>query len=495
MSSYRQRIRELLARANETDGRLSGMPLRLADAAVGDATIADMLRAVAAAYDSGNKVVTLSSPEALPTGTPSAASVTKAYNQYDVPITVGSTVVFAIHRVAVHTDATHGQVDWLILPLEGAGANGVRFELKTARPENDPAPANPITVYLLDNTDTRVTSGSSNVEIQVYDNQYQFTGPAGRKGTAVPIDGNKLHVVDIAGLALHINCTLDEPFDYDATPPAASATLHFWDGPADQRQEPPTSSGSLTVYDLSDEKVFLQHKSGDQVYARLQTYAEETQYGYVAYFPQPQPEILCGFVETGTPSKGDDVDPVEGSVFSGRRLRYDGTSPGSDTSYVEFEDVYLVRIDGSTAELRHLHRMEGFKIGRYTSGTDTRDLYITQGNADSDFLLAKIEATVPARSSDSYGSLGSVKLGKLVAGTWTQVYSSETVWNPSLSEVHVPSGAAIHIPVIKHYGLWVLQNATDLQQVEGFIVANDQSLGKDAGSTDVLWQDDGECDA
>lgn len=75
-----------------------------------------ILEGIVSSYDDANLVATLTGPpQELPTWTPDASTVTKAYNKYNVSISPSDTVL-AIYWEAVHTDGTHGQVDWVILP-------------------------------------------------------------------------------------------------------------------------------------------------------------------------------------------------------------------------------------------------------------------------------------------------------------------------------------------------------------------------------------------
>src|SRR5690606_27552883 len=111
--------------------------------------------------------------------------------------------------------------------------------------------------------------------------------------------------------------------------------------------------------------------------------------------------------------------------------------------------------------------------------------------ASSD-LVAKITATVTARSGNVYGT-GTAAIGHPVAGEWTEIHASETVLNMSLSAIYVPYGMDIQIPVGKINGAWVLKTPLDLHQLKGFTAGQEQSVGKDADDIPE-WQEDGDCD-
>lgn len=83
---------------------------------IGDATIQDMLYGVVGSYDATNKVITTSgTPTALPTDTPTIGAGIKVYDREGTGFSASDTF-YAIKSEAVHTDGTHGQVDWVVLP-------------------------------------------------------------------------------------------------------------------------------------------------------------------------------------------------------------------------------------------------------------------------------------------------------------------------------------------------------------------------------------------
>lgn len=102
---------------------LAGQVVRVADSATGgDVTIADMLYGTVGSYDAGNQVITTTgTPTALPTGTPAIDPGIKVYDREGAGFSASDTF-YAIRQVNVHTDGTHGQVDWVVIPTS-AGAN------------------------------------------------------------------------------------------------------------------------------------------------------------------------------------------------------------------------------------------------------------------------------------------------------------------------------------------------------------------------------------
>lgn len=116
------------------------------------------------------------------------------------------------------------------------------------------------------------------------------------------------------------------------------------------------------------------------------------------------------------------------------------------------------------------------------------------GGTVGDSLIAKITATVSARVGDAYGSLANVDLGHVDSGSWSEVLADQTVYNPSLSPLHVPSGESIHIVANKVRGSWVLAGPFDPHQAKGYDESKDQSLGHDAADSSIDMQDDGDCD-
>lgn len=197
--------------------------------------------------------------------------------------------------------------------------------------------------------------------------------------------------------------------------------------------------------------------------------------------PESDGEVVARVTTTASAANWSTVsDPIPSS--DGRCTTYYRGETGStteDETGVTFYNYFDTTIDSGSIIL--LEEFQGRLICTTVLSSTTQN------------LIAKLTGTVTARTSDSYGSASSVALGHLVAGVWTQVLTGQTVYNPSLSPVHIPSGANIQIPVFSSNGQWVLLNATDLQQVSGWTTANDQSVGHDAASTSVEWQDDSEC--
>lgn len=389
--STRTRIRELLSKTTDHDGRLSAMPLRVADSSPGDATIADMMYGTVGSYDATNDVITTTgTPTPLPTGTPTIAAGVKVYDREGAGFTASDTF-YAIKSEAVHTDGTHGQVDWVVIPTAAAQVNTYNVQLYN----NDKARTDTVVeVKLLDAS--LVAVGSA---LNCYDPHQQFssggeTDALGRATLVRDADtgATRLEFTHLVGPAAFICATLTEDIG-NTTAGKASATINSSFGPKWQHDSP----GTALLNTCSG--MFSNLLSGANVVAALN-------------------------------------DP-----------------------------------DASTKE--------------YT---------IVSADSATEALIAKITATVSARVSDTHGSLTGVTLGELSAGVFSAVLTGQTVFNPSLSEIHVPSGTTIQIPVVKvGGGSWVLQNAMDLQQIEGWDTSADQSVGHDASGTDVLWQDDGAC--
>lgn len=150
------------------------------------------------------------------------------------------------------------------------------------------------------------------------------------------------------------------------------------------------------------------------------------------------------------------------------------------------ESVNVVSCNGM-----HDGLVDGTKVIAVLSDPDAATIEYTIIEASGNSLIAKIEGTVSARSGDTLGS-GTANLGHPVAGVWTLVLASQTILNPSNLSINVPSGYTIQIPVDLINGEWVLAGALELLSLSGYVVANDQSVGKDADALPE-WQDDGDC--
>ena len=125
MATQRDDIRSQGARLDRIEGQLSRLPLRLADSSGGGGSVADMLYGTVAAYDATNKVITTSAtPTPLPTGTPTIPDGVKVFDRENAGFSASDTF-YAIRSVNVHTDGTHGQVDWVVVPTT-AGSNPMR---------------------------------------------------------------------------------------------------------------------------------------------------------------------------------------------------------------------------------------------------------------------------------------------------------------------------------------------------------------------------------
>ncbi len=102
----------------------AGAWLRLPDSG-SSAVLRDMFYGTVGSYDAVNQVITTTgTPTALPTGTPTIPAGVKCYDRENAGFSAADNF-YAIRQVAVHTDGTHGQVDWVVLPT--AAANPVRI--------------------------------------------------------------------------------------------------------------------------------------------------------------------------------------------------------------------------------------------------------------------------------------------------------------------------------------------------------------------------------
>lgn len=366
------------------------------------AAIRDMFYGTVGSYDAVNQVITTTgTPTALPTGTPTIPAGVKCYDRENAGFSAADNF-YAIRQVAVHTDGTHGQVDWVVLPT--AAANPVRLvtidETSMSQPSGAPVPPESGR-YLSGTLDT-----ASDIWILVNDHK--------RLGRLwQPVDGQ-------------FNGVLAGTWDPDPEGTSDERPLYRIDGESDGE--------TIAI-------VTTQASAAD--------WTDPTE-------PDPSTNGRCTTFKID--ETGDHVVDATGVEFS--NYGKSAILVGSVIALEEFQ------------------------------GEQFATVLTTPGRG----LIAKITATVSARSSDTYGSVGSVALGHLVSGVWTSVLTGQTVYNPSLSPVHVPSGVNIQIPVEDSNGHWVLLNAMDLQQVEGWTTANDQSIGHDASSTTVEWQDDGACD-
>lgn len=101
----------------------AGQWLRLPD--VNGTILADMCYFTVGSYDGTNQVITTTgTPVSLPTGTPAVPAGVKIYDRENATFSASDTG-YAIRSVNVHTDGTHGQVDWVVIPT--AAGNPVRI--------------------------------------------------------------------------------------------------------------------------------------------------------------------------------------------------------------------------------------------------------------------------------------------------------------------------------------------------------------------------------
>lgn len=101
----------------------AGQWLRLPDAH--GTILADMCYFTVGSYDGTNQVITTTgTPVSLPTGTPAVPAGVKIYDRENATFSASDTG-YAIRSVNVHTDGTHGQVDWVVIPT--AAGNPVRI--------------------------------------------------------------------------------------------------------------------------------------------------------------------------------------------------------------------------------------------------------------------------------------------------------------------------------------------------------------------------------
>lgn len=398
-----------MSKATDHAGRLSAVPLRLGDSAAAE-TIPDMLEATVDSYDATYGVAILTGPpQELPTGTPDATTVTKAWNKYGVDLAEDD-IILAIHWEGAYDDtgshATYGQIDWVILPT--AAANPVRIVLIDGTSESqDPGdPINPITV---NGNPTRIYSGTLSEEgdIWVRVNDHKRLGRLWQ-----PKEGA-------------FKALLSGKYDPNAVDP--------------------------TNYPTSDERPLysIDGESDGETIARVTTQASVADWSTPAE-PDPSTDGRC------TTYKVDET----------------GATVEDDTD-VEFSNYFKSAVTVDSIIL--LEEFQG-------------QLVCAQVVTSSQ-LIAKLTATVPKRISDTYGTVGSVSLGHLVAGVWTELLTGQTVYNPALNPVHIPSGANIQIPVGDSNGHWVLQNPTDLQQVKNFSTANPQFIMHCASTTEYEWKD------
>lgn len=123
----------------------SGQWSRLPDAPV-VRPLRDMLYGTVGSYDATNKVITTTgTPTELPTGTPAIPAGIKVYDRENAGFSA-SDHFYAIRSVNVHTDGTHGQVDWVVIPT--AAANPVRVVLvdSTSMSQSSGDPVPPLTI-------------------------------------------------------------------------------------------------------------------------------------------------------------------------------------------------------------------------------------------------------------------------------------------------------------------------------------------------------------
>lgn len=191
------------------------------------------------------------------------------------------------------------------------------------------------------------------------------------------------------------------------------------------------------------------------------------------YTIDPESDGETVAVVTTQASSGSGLTPST----DGRCTTYYRGSTGStheDETGVEFSNYFENPIPVGSVIL-----LEEFQGKRVCSNVLT----------EQDQYIAKLTTTVTKRVSDTYGSATGVSLGYLVSGIWTEVSSNQTVYNPSLNPVHVPSGVTIQIPVGRSNGHWVLQNATDLQQVRNWTTSENQFVMHCAATTEYEWKD------
>ena len=75
---------------------------------------------VVGAYDATNKVITNNgTPISLPSSTPPVPAATKVFDREATGFSPGDTF-YAIKQINVHTDGTHGQVDWVVIPTSAS---------------------------------------------------------------------------------------------------------------------------------------------------------------------------------------------------------------------------------------------------------------------------------------------------------------------------------------------------------------------------------------
>lgn len=113
------------------------------------------------------------------------------------------------------------------------------------------------------------------------------------------------------------------------------------------------------------------------------------------------------------------------------------------------------------------------------------------GGSSSDSLIAKITSSVSARDGVDLGT-GTVALGRIEDGKWTEEIEEAIAYNTSRSPIEVPSGGDIMMAAIKVRGDWVL-TPLELHQLAQYDVAKDQSIGHDADG-EIEWQEDGDCE-
>jgi hypothetical protein len=112
------------SRLDEQMRATKGITVREPDAGSA-APLRDMFYGTVGSYDAVNQVITTTgTPTALPTGTPTIPAGVKCYDRENAGFSPSDTF-YAIRSVNVHTDMTHGQVDWVVLPT--AAANPVRI--------------------------------------------------------------------------------------------------------------------------------------------------------------------------------------------------------------------------------------------------------------------------------------------------------------------------------------------------------------------------------
>ena len=157
MRGPQQRIVDDLSRA------AAGPQVRTADSARTSSLKYDSLRGTVSAYDATNKVATLTPTAVLPSDAKVPPDPVKVFDKYNEVPSI-SDEVWAIRAEAIHTDGTHGQVDWLmyrvgsgptlatvtIVPGSMGQGDGDPVEPETARYFDALVGATPVWALVLD---------------------------------------------------------------------------------------------------------------------------------------------------------------------------------------------------------------------------------------------------------------------------------------------------------------------------------------------------------